>query len=143
MGSIRLFIALLKLIRRQFTKKEVVSYVAVKLECKKLELTRQVSQMLSCLNVRLRTCFDTGHCKRSLVGTKKGFKFNTHPKSIFVFSCFTTCPKSPLSDLQGCLCPDKAAKDEHGEEDHGAAEAGGVQPPGQCAGPDAPATPLL
>lgn len=44
---------------------------------------------------------------------------------------------------QGCLCPDKAAQDEHGEEDHGAAEAGGVQPPGQRAGPDAPSTPLL
>ena len=45
--------------------------------------------------------------------------------------------------LQGCLCSEKASKDEHGEEDHGAAEAGGVQSPGQCARSDAPATPLL
>lgn len=51
--------------------------------------------------------------------------------------------KLPLSFPQCCLCLDKAVQDEHGEEDNGAAEAGGVQPPGQCAGPDAPATPLL
>lgn len=51
--------------------------------------------------------------------------------------------RSSLSHLQGCLCPDKAAQDEHGEKDHGAAEAGGVQPPGQRAGSHAPATPLL
>lgn len=44
---------------------------------------------------------------------------------------------------QGLLWPDEAAQDEHGEEDHGAAAAGGVQPPGQCTGPDAPATSLL
>lgn len=48
-----------------------------------------------------------------------------------------------LSCLQGCLCPNKAAQDEHGEEDHGAAQAGRVQPPGQCARPHAPAAPLL
>lgn len=45
--------------------------------------------------------------------------------------------------MQGCLCSEKASKDEHGEEDHGAAEAGGVQSPGQRARSDAPATPLL
>lgn len=48
-----------------------------------------------------------------------------------------------LDSPQGCLCPDKAAQDEHGEKDHGAAAAGGVQPAGQHARPDAPATPLL
>lgn len=35
-----------------------------------------------------------------------------------------------------------ASQDEHGEEDHGAAPAGGVQPAGQRAGPHAPAPPL-
>lgn len=47
------------------------------------------------------------------------------------------------SCLQGHLWSDKASKDEHGEEDHGAAEAGGVQPPGQRSGSNASAPPLL
>lgn len=36
----------------------------------------------------------------------------------------------------------EASQDEYGEEDHGPAPAGGVQPPGQRAGPDASAAPL-
>lgn len=47
------------------------------------------------------------------------------------------------SRLQGHLWSDKASKDEHGEEDHGAAEAGGVQPPGQRSGSNASAPTLL
>lgn len=46
-----------------------------------------------------------------------------------------------------CFCTGRrgapeASQDEYGEEDHGPAPAGGVQPPGQCAGADAPAAPL-
>lgn len=44
---------------------------------------------------------------------------------------------------QGGLWPQEASKDEYGEEDHGPAAAGGVQPAGQRAGPHAPASPLL
>lgn len=58
-------------------------------------------------------------------------------KCCFVFN--TTIFSHP----QGCLWSDKASKDEHGEENHGAAEAGGVQSPGQCSRTDASATPLL
>lgn len=44
---------------------------------------------------------------------------------------------------QGWLRPQEASKDEYGEEDHGEAAAGGVQPAGQRAGTHAPAPPLL
>lgn len=44
---------------------------------------------------------------------------------------------------QGGLWPQEASKDEYGEEDHGPAATGGVQPAGQRAGPHAPAPPLL
>lgn len=40
--------------------------------------------------------------------------------------------------LQKQKCASPTSHDEHGEEDHGAASAGGVQPAGQCPGPDAP-----
>lgn len=36
----------------------------------------------------------------------------------------------------------KVSQDEYGEEDHGPAPAGRLQPPGQRAGPDASAAPL-
>lgn len=49
----------------------------------------------------------------------------------------------PPPHLQGHLWSNKTSKDEHGEEDHGAAEAGGVQPPGQRSRSDASAPPLL
>lgn len=59
-----------------------------------------------------------------------------------------TMPRSPvLSRLLFLSGQDprevpEGSQDEHGEEDHGPAPAGGVQPPGQRAGPDAPAAPL-
>lgn len=58
------------------------------------------------------------------------------PNMRFVLITAPLCP-------QGHFCSDEASKDEHGEEDHGAAAAGGVQSPGQCPGSDAPAAPLL
>lgn len=47
----------------------------------------------------------------------------------------TSCPRNALKK-QTCVSP--ASQDEHGEEDHGAASAGGVQSAGQRLGPDAP-----
>ncbi len=44
---------------------------------------------------------------------------------------------------QGWLRPQEASENEYGEEDHGEATAGGVQPTGQRAGTHAPAPSLL
>ena len=44
--------------------------------------------------------------------------------------------------LQKQKCASPTSQDEHGEEDHGAASAGGVQSAGQRLGPDAPPPPL-
>lgn len=75
---------------------------------------------------------------------KKALRFDSQPNRIFLaLTCFKTCLTPTFSHLQGRLCSDKASKDEHGEEDHGASAAGGVQSPGQCTGSDAPAAPLL
>lgn len=47
----------------------------------------------------------------------------------------TSCPRDALKKQQ-CVSP--TSQDEHGEEDHGAASAGGVQPARQRLRPDAP-----
>lgn len=44
--------------------------------------------------------------------------------------------------LQKQKCASPPSQDEHGEEDHGAASAGGVQSAGQRLGPDAPPPPF-
>lgn len=51
------------------------------------------------------------------------------------------CP-DPRNAVEDTRELPEVSQDEYGEEDHGPAPAGRVQPPGQRAGPDASAAPL-